>query len=302
MCVKTKRLDVAEICLGNMGHARGARAVREVIAEQAAGGDAEPDVAAAMVAVQLNLLDEAARLYEACGRHDLLNSLHQATGEWDKALAVAKEKDRIHLRSTHYAYARQLESAGSTAEAIRHFEASGTHRVEVPRMLFDMGQMEKLQAYVDGQADPELYRWWAQFSESKGDFANAVEYYKRAKDHLAVVRVLCFHEDFERAGEVVNETGDNAAAYHLGRQLEARDQVKDAIFYYQRAQRYNHAVRLAKAHDLASELSMLSLQARSAEIGRDAPEMRPRCARALATGAGCVRARLLPPRAPLPTR
>lgn len=29
MCVKTKRLDVAEICLGNMRFARGARAVRE---------------------------------------------------------------------------------------------------------------------------------------------------------------------------------------------------------------------------------------------------------------------------------
>lgn len=29
MCVKSKRLDVAEICLGNMRFARGARAVRE---------------------------------------------------------------------------------------------------------------------------------------------------------------------------------------------------------------------------------------------------------------------------------
>jgi len=28
MCVKTKRLDVAEVCLGHMGHARGASAVR----------------------------------------------------------------------------------------------------------------------------------------------------------------------------------------------------------------------------------------------------------------------------------
>jgi len=28
MCVKTKRLDVAEVCLGHMGHARGAAAVR----------------------------------------------------------------------------------------------------------------------------------------------------------------------------------------------------------------------------------------------------------------------------------
>jgi intraflagellar transport protein 140 len=29
VCVKTRRLDVAEHCLGNMGHARAARAVRE---------------------------------------------------------------------------------------------------------------------------------------------------------------------------------------------------------------------------------------------------------------------------------
>jgi intraflagellar transport protein 140 len=29
LCIKNKRLDVAEHCLGNMEHARGARAVRE---------------------------------------------------------------------------------------------------------------------------------------------------------------------------------------------------------------------------------------------------------------------------------
>jgi len=29
MCVKSKRLDVAEICIGNMRFARGARAIRE---------------------------------------------------------------------------------------------------------------------------------------------------------------------------------------------------------------------------------------------------------------------------------
>lgn len=29
MCVKSQRLDVARVCLGNMGHARAARALRE---------------------------------------------------------------------------------------------------------------------------------------------------------------------------------------------------------------------------------------------------------------------------------
>ena len=30
MCVKTRRLDVAQVCLANMGNAKGAKAVREV--------------------------------------------------------------------------------------------------------------------------------------------------------------------------------------------------------------------------------------------------------------------------------
>lgn len=53
MCVKTQRLDVAKVCLGNMGHARGARALRE--AEQ------EPELEArvAMLAIQLGMLVSA---------------------------------------------------------------------------------------------------------------------------------------------------------------------------------------------------------------------------------------------------
>lgn len=50
MCVKTQRLDVAKVCLGHMGHARGARALRE--AEQ------EPELEArvAVLAIQLGML------------------------------------------------------------------------------------------------------------------------------------------------------------------------------------------------------------------------------------------------------
>ena len=53
MCVKTKRLDVAEICLGNMRFARGARAIREAKKEP------ELDAQLAMVAIQLNMKGEA---------------------------------------------------------------------------------------------------------------------------------------------------------------------------------------------------------------------------------------------------
>lgn len=55
MCVKTQRLDVAKVCLGNMGHARGARALRE--AEQ------EPELEArvAVLAIQLGMLVSRAK-------------------------------------------------------------------------------------------------------------------------------------------------------------------------------------------------------------------------------------------------
>ena len=50
MCVKTQRLDVAAVCLGNMGSARAAKAVRE------AKKIPEPEARLAVLAVQLGML------------------------------------------------------------------------------------------------------------------------------------------------------------------------------------------------------------------------------------------------------
>ena len=50
MCVKTRRLDVAMVCLGNMGHGRGAKMLREVMKQP------QLDARVAMLAIQLNLL------------------------------------------------------------------------------------------------------------------------------------------------------------------------------------------------------------------------------------------------------
>lgn len=57
MSIKTKRLDVAEICIANMKFARGAKALREVKRD---GGDA--DARLATVAIQLNMIDVAEEL------------------------------------------------------------------------------------------------------------------------------------------------------------------------------------------------------------------------------------------------
>ena len=50
MCVKTRRLDVAALCLGHMGHARGANALRDSAHEP------ELNARVAMLAIQLGML------------------------------------------------------------------------------------------------------------------------------------------------------------------------------------------------------------------------------------------------------
>lgn len=78
----------SEHCLGNMGHARGARALRET------AGLPQPDARVGAVAVHLGLPADAARLYAGCGRWDLVAALARAGGDWGRALAVAEAHDR----------------------------------------------------------------------------------------------------------------------------------------------------------------------------------------------------------------
>lgn len=96
MCVKTKRLDVAMVCLGNMRFARGARSTRETENEK------ELEARLAMVAIQLNMIDDAKELYRECGRYDLLCKLHMSCNEWDEAIEVASKYNRINLKTTHH--------------------------------------------------------------------------------------------------------------------------------------------------------------------------------------------------------
>lgn len=53
---------------------------------------------------------------------------------------------------------------------------------------------------------------------------------------------------------MVDESGSLSAAYHLARHLEAVGQIADAVSFYARSNRYNHAIRLAKEHGMDSEV------------------------------------------------
>ncbi|XP_043233356.1 intraflagellar transport protein 140 homolog [Amphibalanus amphitrite] len=253
MCVKSKRLDVASVCLGNMGFARGSRMLKMALSEP------ELDARVAMLAIVLDMKDEAAHLYQRCGRWDLLNRLYQDTGEMEKAIELARTKDRIHLRHTFYRCAKTLEARGELQDAVPFYEQSETHRFEVPRMLFD--DTLALEQYATQTKDKGVKRWWAQYMESTGDMETALEYYEAAEDYLSLARVYCYLNDLEKAAKLANDTGDKAACYHLARQYENSDNIKEAIHFFSRAQAYGNAIRLCKENQFEDQMLNLALMA-----------------------------------------
>lgn len=258
MCVKTKRLDVAEVCLGNMGHARGAAAVRESKREN------NLEVSIGVLAIQLGLLDDAARMFKEANRHDLLNQLYQAAGLWGKAIEVAESNDRIHLKTTHYQYAKYLENLSKIDEAIEHFQVADTARTEVPRLLFQLGRIEELNEYVMHSDDSSLSKWWASYLESIDRLDKAKRYYAKAKDYLSLVRIYCFQGDFQKAVDIITESNDRASAYHFARQMENQGEFQEAIRFYALSGCYNHSIRLARAYNLDSELMRFAVKSTQA--------------------------------------
>ncbi|CBY35545.1 unnamed protein product [Oikopleura dioica] len=248
-CVYTKRIDVAQVCLANMGNAAAAAALRKVQNEEPV------EARVAMLAMQLGMNKEAEELYIQSKRFDLLNKFYQAVGRWDDALTTAKKSDRLHLRSTHYNFAKKCEWEKEYEQAVGHYEESKTHLFEIPRMLFD--EPERLKSYV--QKNTDMNKWWAQYMEYTGEFEEAEKYYKQCGDYLALARVLCVKEDFNEADKLANETGDSAACLHMARHHELAGDVKQAIHFYTRAGAYNNVIRICKEHGFEDQLFNVAL-------------------------------------------
>ena len=253
MCVKTKRLDVAETCLGNMRFARGAKLVREAQTQDSV----EPQLA--MLAIQLGMKEEAAKLYEDCKRYDLLNKMYQASGEWDRALQIAENFDRISLKSTYYKMAKQQEVSRNFERAIEYYEKSDTYRKEVPRMLMNANEFGLLEKYIESSSDKELYKWWGQYLESQGKIQKALEYYESGKSYSNIVRILIVQKDLEKATEICHQTNDPASCYYVAKQFEARGNINEAIELYVKAQQVALAIRLAIDNGMDNEIMNLSV-------------------------------------------
>eukprot|EP01013_Petalomonas_cantuscygni_P002994 TRINITY_DN1313_c0_g1_i1.p1 TRINITY_DN1313_c0_g1~~TRINITY_DN1313_c0_g1_i1.p1 ORF type:complete len:1450 (+),score=425.61 TRINITY_DN1313_c0_g1_i1:245-4594(+) len=253
MCVKTGRLDIADICVSKLQDALAARALREAREED----PSDTDALTACLAIHLGRVDDAERIYRKARRYHLLVKLFMAMGRWDAALSSAERLDRIHLLSVHYEYARYLEQCGEVESAIAQYELSDTHRYEVPRMLFDLNRVPTLEKYVESRKDPELIRWWAQWCERNDAYDEALRCYRDAGDVLSTVRLYCFLQCPQKAADLLRDREDLAGCYHLARQYEESGHMDEALEYFTRARAYRHAIRLAK--DLERSLDVMNL-------------------------------------------
>lgn len=133
MCVHTGRLDVARVCLGHMKKARSVRALRKALADNTL----EDDAKVAVLAIELDMIEEAEALYKKCGRYDLLNRLLQASGRFDDALKIAEQLDRVHLKNTYYKYAEHLKAEGNIPEALNYYGKANNPTHNVTQMLIE---------------------------------------------------------------------------------------------------------------------------------------------------------------------
>lgn len=293
MCVSTRRIDVAEVCLSNMQDTVAAKAVRETRGEESL------DVRIATLAMTLGMNDEAEALLRKCKRYDLLTELFIACGKWDAAVSNCESHDRLRTASVFFRQAQMAESAGSMDGALTLYGRAKCLGTEYPRILFAANRIDELQAKVQGSDDRDLLSWWAQYLESTGDANGALDYYKRANDGFNAVRLLVdVHKKVEAAEDLLRDPSvPSGAAFFVARHYEKKAIVEGgaaaatiatsgapikknskessssstsssvanslllkAVQMYEKAAAFENAIRLAKDQDMHADVLRISLK------------------------------------------
>ena len=237
ICINMMRLDLVELCLSKMKHTRGVAAVRHAKSEP------EIQVALAAAAIELGLYHSAETLYIECHRYDHLNYLYQIQGKWEQALKIAEDKDRLHLDLTRYRFAKHLEEIGCVELAEERFGKFLNAR-QSPQFIRYMKEKRfdpEMDNYVLQKDDKQLVKWYGSYCESTGNISKAKDYYLLAGDDLSLVKIACCAGDFERALEIVEESGNAAAAYYLAKFSKG----PEAIRLYSLGGMYHQAIRIA---------------------------------------------------------
>lgn len=263
IAVRSRDVKTGIFCMSKM---RNARVVQDM--KNRLSTDHHDLKAVALMAMNLNLYDEAEKYLKECGDKHALSQYYQSRNQWLKALDCV---DKLNYKNLCHNYAKYLENEeGNLNEAIKYYQLSGTHVFEVPRMLFDVEDNSILESYCIGEGcgncDPEdkikLIQWWGQYCESLGHINEALKAYENAKDYYNLVRLLCYTGQTERARTVLashdtnGSTSMEAAMLHLGRHMETSSPL-EAISYYLTSGAVSHAIRVCKSNNLVKDLAKI---------------------------------------------
>lgn len=241
MSIKMKRIDVAETCFSNMKFARGAKAIREMDQQ-----GADKDAKIASVAVLLNMVEEAETALKEAKKFDQLNLLYQHKNEWEKAIRVAEHEDRINLKNTYFKAGKNYEQHKNYQEAIKYYEMAEVHLEEVPRMLYENEQFPLLLEYAEKVQDKGVFSFVGKVYEKYEEEEESKNFYVKAGDHAALVRLSLQKNDADSAEAICNSSEDSMACFITGKYFEDKGDTAKALAMYRKGKHYLQAVRLAK--------------------------------------------------------
>lgn len=275
MCVTTKRLDVAEVCLANMQDGVAARALREAKEEP------ELETRLGVLAASLGMREEAEKLFRKAKRQDRITEMHIACGSWEAAQKNAELSDRIRLRQVLCRYAQWMESISDFNAAVNYYQRAGCGGTDVPRLYFLHQRLDELKSLVFAEPRKEdsqdaknnqrdVVLWWAQYQERSGNLAEALKCYEMAEDVYNTVRLLTIQSppQIDKAVDVVVKAPakQQGAAYFIGLYHEQQNSVSKALQFYAMAGATRRAIQLAKASDLHGEVVALVLKSEDKQL------------------------------------
>eukprot|EP00792_Barthelona_sp_PAP020_P009228 TRINITY_DN3279_c8_g2_i1.p1 TRINITY_DN3279_c8_g2~~TRINITY_DN3279_c8_g2_i1.p1 ORF type:complete len:1611 (+),score=438.34 TRINITY_DN3279_c8_g2_i1:27-4835(+) len=181
----------------------------------------------AEIAIHLNMVDDAMNIYEKLGRYDLMVKLYTDLNDFEKALEIAKDKDRIYLKNLYYQTALAKELENDTDAAIVNYSQSN-NLAKIKNILNSIGDYEYLETICQDYFG--LQEFHAQFIDHFAESPEMpLEHFIRLKNGKMVAKILVETQQFEQLFELIKKTKEiqyrKQMILYFARHLENCDQT-----------------------------------------------------------------------------
>ena len=229
--VKCRNVEMGLYCMGRLKNVRVIRDVKNELRARNASSETRNSLALAVLAMNLNLFQEAEELFKTSDHNLKLVQYYQARNDWSVAL---KTIEKLNERSVFYDCAKYYENELNDIDlAVRYYELS--NNFEVGRMLFDLNELGKLKHYCLNGSLPK-----SKANKEKANKENRAEMERTStKDEMGnKAKNESEPEDYEEKRRL------NGLKQWFGRYSESVGDFQSALKAYELAKDYYNQVRL----------------------------------------------------------